>query len=95
MLLFFAAQFIMVEAAAEIGLIAMISGWLEAAIRAAPEGKRTLAATEILLWASAGISAILDNIPYTITMVPVIEYLAAAGLGLDVQVKSRQRVQLH
>jgi hypothetical protein len=27
-----------------------------------------------------------DNIPYTITMVPVIEYLASAGLGLDIKV---------
>jgi Na+/H+ antiporter NhaD/arsenite permease-like protein len=30
-------------------------------------------------------SGILDNIPYTITMVPVIEHLAAAGLGLELR----------
>jgi Na+/H+ antiporter NhaD/arsenite permease-like protein len=40
MLLFFAAQFVMVEAAAEIGLIDMIGGWLEVAIRAAPPQSR-------------------------------------------------------
>ncbi|GBF88485.1 hypothetical protein Rsub_01198 [Raphidocelis subcapitata] len=85
MLLFFAAQFVMVEAAAEIGMIDMLAGWLEAAIRAAPPASRTIVAIEIMLWASAVISGILDNIPYTITMVPVIEYLAAAGLGLELR----------
>jgi Na+/H+ antiporter NhaD/arsenite permease-like protein len=85
MLLFFAGQFVMVEAASEIGLINMVAGWLEAAIRAAPPSARLLVAVEILLWASAFISGILDNIPYTITMVPVIELLAAAGLGLPIK----------
>eukprot|EP00887_Chlorella_sp_A99_P000899 scaffold5.g899.t1 len=68
MLLFFAAMFVMIEASAEIGMIDMIGGWLESAIRAAPEGSRTIVAIQILLW---------------ITMVPIIEYLAASGLGLD------------
>ena len=86
MLLFFAAQFVMVEAAVEIGLIDMIGGWLQLIIRAAPPASRQIVAIEILLWASAVISGILDNIPYTITMVPVIEYLAAAGLGLDLEI---------
>jgi hypothetical protein len=40
MLFFFAAQFVMVEAAAELGLIDMLGGWLAAAIRAAPDGAR-------------------------------------------------------
>lgn len=83
MLLFFAAMFIMIEASAEIGMISMIGGWLESAIRATPPASRTIVAIQILLWVSAVISGVLDNIPYTITMVPVIEYLAFAGLGLD------------
>lgn len=128
MLLFFAAMFCMVEAAAEIGMIDMLGGWLEAIIRVAPAQYRTLVAVEVLLWASAFISALLDNIPYTITsegwvhgvaclrvacswasssaqllirarapplpaankhtaVVPVIEYLAASGLGLDLKVR--------
>ncbi|KAI8465106.1 MAG: transporter [Monoraphidium minutum] len=85
MLLFFAAQFVMVEAAAEVGMINMIGGWLEAAIRASPPQTRTLVAIEILLWVSAVVSGILDNIPYTITMVPIVELLASAGLGLEIQ----------
>jgi di/tricarboxylate transporter len=59
MLLFFAAQFVMVEAAAEVGMIDMIGGWLEYIIRAAPAASRTLVAVEILLWASAAISGVL------------------------------------
>jgi Na+/H+ antiporter NhaD/arsenite permease-like protein len=59
MLLFFAAQFVMVECAAEIGMIDMIGGWLESIIRSAPAHQRTLVAVQILLWASAAISGIL------------------------------------
>jgi Na+/H+ antiporter NhaD/arsenite permease-like protein len=59
MLLFFAAQFVMVECAAEIGMIDMIGGWLESIIRSAPAQQRTLVAVQILLWASAVISGIL------------------------------------
>jgi Na+/H+ antiporter NhaD/arsenite permease-like protein len=85
MLLFFAGQFVMVEAAAELGLIDMVGGWLASAIRAAPPAARTAAAVHILLWGSAVTSAVLDNIPFTVTMVPVVEYLAAAGLGLELK----------
>eukprot|EP00887_Chlorella_sp_A99_P002871 scaffold6.g2871.t1 len=83
MLLFFAAMFVMIAASAQVGMIDMIGGWLDSAIRSAPEGSRTIVAIQILLWVSMAISGVLDNIPYTITMVPVIEYLAASGLGLD------------
>ncbi|KAL4423292.1 hypothetical protein ABPG77_004561 [Micractinium sp. CCAP 211/92] len=83
MLLFFASMFVMIEASAEVGMISMIAGWLESAIEAAPEGSRLIIAIQILLWVSAVISGVLDNIPYTIVMVPVIEYLASAGLGLE------------
>lgn len=52
---------VMVEAASELGLIDMLGGWLAAAIRAAPQGARTIVAIQILLWGSALISAVLDN----------------------------------
>lgn len=68
MLLFFAAMFVMIEASVEVGMIGMIGGWLESAIRATPEGSRLIVAIQILLWVSAVISGMLDNIPYTITM---------------------------
>ena len=86
MLLFFAGMFVAIEAAVEIGAIGMISGWVEAIVGAAPEGARTIVAIQIILWVSAIVSGFLDNIPFTIAMIPVVERLAAAGLGLDIAV---------
>ena len=43
MLLFFAALFVMVEGAVEVGLINRVGGWLAAIIRAAPPEARTTA----------------------------------------------------
>jgi len=45
-----------------------------------------IAAIEVLIWFSAVFSALLDNIPYTITMLPVIELLAAGSDHLDLAV---------
>jgi Na+/H+ antiporter NhaD/arsenite permease-like protein len=36
-----------------------------------------------LLWLSAVASAIVDNIPYTATMIPVVQQLAADGLRVE------------
>ncbi len=36
-----------------------------------------------LLWFSAGASAIIDNIPYTATAIPIVEQVIAAGLPAD------------
>ena len=79
MLLFFAAMFVMIEASAEVGMISMIGGWLESAIRATPEGSRLIVAIQILLWVSAVISGVLDNIPYTITMAGWVRPFALAA----------------
>lgn len=49
-------------------MIGMIAGWLEDAIRATPEGARTIVAIQILLWVSAVVSGLIDNIPYVLTM---------------------------
>jgi Na+/H+ antiporter NhaD/arsenite permease-like protein len=36
-----------------------------------------------LLWLSAVASAIVDNIPYTTTMIPVVERLGASGIPIE------------
>lgn len=56
MLIFFAALFVMVEGAVEVGLINRIGNFLAALIRAAPPDARRIVAIEILLWVSAIIS---------------------------------------
>mmetsp|Transcript_6615 Transcript_6615/g.17022 ORF Transcript_6615/g.17022 Transcript_6615/m.17022 type:complete len:1176 (+) Transcript_6615:142-3669(+) len=86
-LLFFAALFIMVEGVAELGFIRFIGGVFQDAIEPAPEEHRLSVAIALLIWISSIVSAFLDNIPYTATMIPVIAQLADDddGLGLDLK----------
>ncbi|MCG5212624.1 ArsB/NhaD family transporter [Streptosporangium sp. KLBMP 9127] len=75
-LVFFAGLFVMVGALVETGVIGQIS---QAAV-SATEGRLGLT-TIGLLWASAGLSAIVDNIPYVATMSPIVAELVAANGG--------------
>ncbi len=75
MLLFFVGLFIVVAGVARAGIIA------EAAARVAQlaAGQTALAAI-LLLWTSGVLSAVVDNIPYTVAMVPLVAQL---GSSLD------------
>jgi len=72
-LVFFIALFIVVGAVVKTGLI----GDLASATLLATGG-RTDTAAILVLWASGVLSAIIDNIPYTITMVPLVADLGRA-----------------
>jgi Na+/H+ antiporter NhaD/arsenite permease-like protein len=69
-LFFFVGLFIVVGGVVKTGII----GDLAHAVLAFTGGRTDLAAL-VVLWMSAIISAIVDNIPYTITMVPLIQEL--------------------
>ncbi len=69
-LFFFIGLFIVVGAVVKTGLIRDLATQVIALT-----GGRTDVAALLVLWMSAGISAIVDNIPYTITMVPLIQEL--------------------
>jgi len=73
-LVFFVGLFVMVGALVNTGVIEVIS---QAATEAV-EG-RLLLATMGLLWGSALLSAIVDNIPYVATMSPIVADLVAAN----------------
>ena len=73
-LVFFVGLFVMVGALVNTGVIELIS---QAATEAV-EG-RLLLATIGLLWGSALLSAIVDNIPYVATMSPIVADLVAAN----------------
>ena len=75
-LAFFAGLFVMVGSLVHTGVI-------ESLARAATDavGGRPTVATMVLLWASAGLSAVVDNIPYVATMAPVVADLAAGIHG--------------
>lgn len=77
-LFFFVGLFILVEAVVRTGIVSGIAnGILEAT------GGDPGATAMALLWFSAGASAIIDNIPYTATAIPIVEQLIAAGLPSD------------
>jgi Na+/H+ antiporter NhaD/arsenite permease-like protein len=76
-LLFFVGLFILVGAVGKSGLISDLAKQVLAV-----SGGRSDVAAMLVLWMSAVLSAIVDNIPYTITMVPLIQEL---GQTLDVE----------
>ena len=69
-LFFFIGLFILVGAVVKTGIIADLATGLLALT-----GGRTDVAALAVLWMSGVISAIVDNIPYTVTMVPLIQEL--------------------
>ena len=81
-LVFFAGLFVMVGALVQTGVIERVAEAATSAI-----GGRLLLASMVLLWASAVLSAIVDNIPYVATMAPIVsELVEASGNGADTQV---------
>ncbi|MFI6538694.1 ArsB/NhaD family transporter [Nonomuraea sp. NPDC050547] len=77
-LVFFMGLFVMVGALVETGVIGQVS---RMAVDATA-GQLGLA-TMVLLWASAALSAIVDNIPYVATMSPIVADLVQASGGND------------
>jgi Na+/H+ antiporter NhaD/arsenite permease-like protein len=77
-LAFFAGLFVMVGALVATGVVDTIA---RAAVEAS-EG-RLLLASMVLLWASAALSALVDNIPYVATMTPIVAELVASNDAHD------------
>jgi Na+/H+ antiporter NhaD/arsenite permease-like protein len=75
-LLFFVGLFVMVGALVATGVIDRLA---QAATDAV--GGRLLLASMVLLWASAALSALVDNIPYVATMAPIVSELVHAHSG--------------
>lgn len=80
-LLFFIFLFILVGAVEEIGLLAIIADW----VKELSAGNLVMAIC-LILWVSALMSAFVDNIPFTATMLPIVAYLTkeipGAGSGV-------------
>ncbi len=70
---FFIGLFVVVEGIVHAGIIRMAA---QAALRLTGENLRLT--SMLLLWLSALISGIVDNIPYTVTMIPLVESLGQA-----------------
>jgi len=70
-LVFFMMLFIVVGAAEETGLIQMIAQVVQSV-----SGGNLVMAIILIMWVSAIMSAIVDNIPFTATMLPIVAYLS-------------------
>lgn len=81
-LIFFAGLFVLIHSLQHLGVISWIGDQVEAAIVSFDEEYRFVAALVIILWVSAIASAFIDNIPYTITMIPVVLQISSS-LQLD------------
>jgi Na+/H+ antiporter NhaD/arsenite permease-like protein len=71
-LIFFIALFMMVGAVQEVGLISWIAGGIGTLV-----GNNPIAALLGVVWVSALLSGIIDNIPFAAAMLPVVRYLSA------------------
>lgn len=77
-LLFFIFLFIIVGAVEEAGLLAVIADW----VHNLSAGNLTVAIC-LILWVSAIMSAFVDNIPFTATMLPIVAYLSKVIPGAE------------
>lgn len=77
-LFFFVGLFVLVEAVVEVGIVGGIAQTL-----ADTSGGDVGIASLGLLWFSALASAVVDNIPYTATAIPIVERLIEAGMPAE------------
>ncbi len=77
-LIFFMALFMVIAGAEATGLLQLIAQ----EIRKLSQGNLLLASM-LVLWVSALLSAFIDNIPFTLTMLPVISSLNATLMGAE------------
>lgn len=77
-LLFFASLFVIVGGLENAGVLEHAAKFLTAGAE-----DNLLLTALIILWASAVLSAIVDNIPLTVAMIPIITYLGTQGVPVD------------
>jgi Na+/H+ antiporter NhaD/arsenite permease-like protein len=76
-LVFFFGLFICVSGLEQTGALKTLADFISRV-----SGGSLIAVITIILWVSAFSSAVVDNIPFAATMIPVIKGLAAAGMPL-------------
>ncbi|MBI5480000.1 MAG: ArsB/NhaD family transporter [Deltaproteobacteria bacterium] len=69
-LVFFMMLFIVVGAAAKTGLLQVVADWVLKV-----SGGDLVVAILVIAWVSAILSAVIDNIPFTATMLPIVAYM--------------------
>ncbi len=77
-LVFFIMLFIVVGAAEQAGILQAIADWIMSACQG-----NLIVAVLLILWVSGISSAIVDNIPFTATMLPIVAYLSKTLPGAE------------
>lgn len=78
-LLFFAGLFVIVGGVEGSGLLDLLGGLMA---DAAKDPENLLVTALLFLWVAAFLSAALDNIPFTVTMIPIISHLETQGVDV-------------
>lgn len=69
-LVFFMMLFIVVGAAARVGILQVVADWVLGV-----SAGNLVVAILVIAWVSALLSAVIDNIPFTATMLPIVAYM--------------------
>jgi Na+/H+ antiporter NhaD/arsenite permease-like protein len=77
-LVFFIMLFIIVGAAEETGILQFLANWIMAVCKG-----DLLIAIVLIMWSAAILSAIVDNIPFTATMLPVVALMSESIPGAE------------
>ncbi len=77
-LMFFIFLFMLVGAVEESGLLALLADWILKL-----SAGNFVAACSLIIWVAAIMSAFVDNIPFTATMLPIVAYLSAVIPGSE------------
>ena len=78
-LIFFASLFVVVGGLEKTGVISAVSGMVSSRV-----GTDQLLLTTTVLWLSSAGSAVIDNIPFVASFIPLLKDLSGSGLGGDV-----------
>lgn len=78
-LFFFAGLFIIVGGVEGSGLLDLLGQQL---VSVARDPDKLLVTALVIMWASALLSAAVDNIPFTVTMIPIISHLQTQGVDV-------------
>ncbi len=80
-LMFFIALFMVIGAIQEVGLISFIAVGIKSIV-----GENLTFALLVLVWAGAFLSGVIDNIPFTAAMLPVVDFLTRTIPGASTKV---------
>jgi len=78
-LLFFASLFVIVGGLEHAGVLEILANFMTAGVE-----ENILMTALIVMWSAAILSAIVDNIPLTVAMIPIIGYLETQGVAVNI-----------